>query len=337
MDKSEFYELLIERMECLYGKEIPNEIRNRYLREKDYLQLSKFEDEFIVFAKLLMEMKKKQIKYSLISTATHSFLLYLLLQLEMNPLPPHYYCPQCRRILFAKGDKKIRIGIDLPNMQCKCGSELSGEGFDLSEKFFWEQEQLNLSVSVFEGDYEFVKNWLCKDKLMQDKEIKEEYIDESIVKRLGIGIITVLAEKSELYSTNKNGWNEVRKYKKKVIENYELLLPCKRKIKNHPRNMYELIRVVAFFYTMYMKNTECYVSEDNILEAEEMYLLLEKTYDNDINKVPIFQEDGLMPGEWNVDEYNFLIFFTHAFAECVLDEITDKMSWIFEEEKAYVI
>ena len=37
MDKSEFYELLIERMECLYGKEISNEIRNRYLREKDYL------------------------------------------------------------------------------------------------------------------------------------------------------------------------------------------------------------------------------------------------------------------------------------------------------------
>ena len=49
---------LIERMENLYGKNIPDVIVKRYLREKNYLQLSEFQKEFRVFAELLLEMKK---------------------------------------------------------------------------------------------------------------------------------------------------------------------------------------------------------------------------------------------------------------------------------------
>ena len=40
MERWEFNDLLIERMENLYGKNIPDVIVKRYLREKNYLQLS---------------------------------------------------------------------------------------------------------------------------------------------------------------------------------------------------------------------------------------------------------------------------------------------------------
>ena len=61
-----------------------------------------------------------------------------------------------------------------------------------------------------------------------------------------------------------------------------------------------------------------------------MYLLLEKLYNNDINAVPIFQEDGLMIGEWKVEEYKFPVLFTHSFAEYVLHQINDKMGVLFD-------
>ena len=332
MESWEFTNLLIERMENLYGKEIPDVIIRRYVREKNYLQSSDFQDEFRTFAELLMEMQQKKMKYSIVGTATHSFLLYLLLCPEMNPLPPYYYCPHCKEIVFLdlELNNELSMGIDLPLMRCECGCELDGNGFDLSEEFFWEREQLDLLISVSEKDYEFVKNWLYEDERLKGKDIQEEdFDDESIEKRYCIGIITVLAEKAEFITENKFGWNKVRKHKEMVIENYELLLPLNKKIKKHPLDLYEVIRTVAFFHTMYTKSTSDLVGEDDIIEAEEMYSLLEKFYDNDINKAPVFLEDGLAFGEWRVEDYKFLIMYSRAFAEFVLDEINDKLKCTF--------
>lgn len=332
MKRWEFYDVLIKRMESLYREDVPEIVIKRYVREKNHLQLSEFHEEFMEFAELLMELQQNQIKYSMIGTASHSFLLYLWLQSEMNPLPPHYYCPQCKKIVFIDRGEEISMGIDLPRMRCECGCELRGDGFDLPESFFWEKEELDLKVSVGAKDYDFVKEWLSRRECLQDKKNKEEdYDDENIVKKYNVGIITVLAEKTELPIKNEIGWDEVRKHKEKVIENYELILPCKKKIKYAPQSLYEVIRIVAFFSTMYTKSTECYVGEEDILDVEDMYLLLEKCYNNDISKVPVFQEDGLMMGEWNVEDYNFRIMFTRAFAEYVLHEINDKMSILFDE------
>lgn len=331
----EFDNLLMDKLETLYGKDVPDEIAVRCVRERNYLQLSEFQDEFWVFSELLMEIKRKDIRYTIIGTATHSFFLYLLLKLEMNPLTAHYYCPRCKEVMFVEDDEEIRMGIDLPEKLCKCGHELKGEGFNLAEEFFWDGE-MDLGFSVLEEDYEYVKAWLNSDGRLKDKDIEEDdwsHVDEEdIVKRYKIGKIMVLAEKSDSFRANEIGWEEVRMHKEKVIENYELILPCNKKIKNNPRSIYEVIRVAAFFSTKYTKSTEHYVGEEDILDAEEMYLLLEKFYDNDINKAPIFLEDGLMIGEWKVEEYKFLIFFTRAFAEYVLDEINDKMKSLFDKE-----
>lgn len=332
MERWEFNDLLIERMENLYGKNIPDVIVKRYLREKNYLQLSEFQKEFRVFAELLLEMKKMKIRYSVIGTTWHSFLLWLLVEPELNPLPPHYYCPRCKDVVFVENKKEISMGIDLPEKQCKCGYEMIGDGFNLSEEFFWEKEQLDLGFSVSEIDYEYIKAWLNSDDRLKGKDIEEDdwshVEEEDIVKRYKIGIITVLAEKND-FQANEIGWSEVRMHKEKVIENYKLLLPCNLEIRNKPQNLYEVIRLIAFFSTMYTKSMERYVSEEDILDSEEMYSLLEEFYDNDINKAPVFLEDGLMLGEWAVGEYKFLILFTRAFTEYVIDEINDKMRFLF--------
>lgn len=334
MKIQDFDNLLMDKLEALYGNEVPDEIAARCVRERNYLKSSEFQDEFWVFSELLMELKKKDIRYSIIGTATHSFFLYLLLQLEMNPLQPHYYCPRCKEVVFIEDDDEIKMGIDLPEKLCKCGCDLKGEGFNLMEVFFWEGE-MDLGLSVSEEDYEYVKACLSSDERLKDKSIEEdEWIQDNkddIIKRYKIGRIMVLAEKPDVFKVNELDWEEIRNYKEKVIKNYELLLPRNKKIKNNPRSLYEVIRVIAYFTTQYRKSRENCIREEDILDAEEMYLLLEKLYNNDINTVPIFQEDGLMIGEWKVEEYKFLVLFTHAFAEYVLHQINDKMRLLFDK------
>ena len=60
MERWDFYSLLDERMANMYGRDVPDVITKRYVREKNYLQLSKFQDEFRVFAELLIEMQKSK-------------------------------------------------------------------------------------------------------------------------------------------------------------------------------------------------------------------------------------------------------------------------------------
>ena len=332
MKIQDFDHLLMDKLEALYGNEVPDEIAERCVRERNYLQSSEFQDEFWVFSELLMKLRKKEIRYSIIGTATHSFFLYLLLQLEMNPLQPYYYCPQCKEVLFV--DDEIKMGIDLPEKLCKCGCELRGEGFNLSEVFFW-KGKMNLGFSVSEEDYEYVKAWLSSDKRLKGKIIEEiespQGNKDDIIKWYKIGRIMVLAEKPDVIKNNGLDWEEIRKHKEKIIENYELLLPGNKKIKNNPKSLYEVIRVTAFFTTQYRKSRENGISEEDILDTEEMYLLLEKLYNNDINAVPIFQEDGLMIGEWKVEEYKFPVLFTHSFAEYVLYQMNDKMGLLFDK------
>jgi len=68
-----------------------------------------------------------------------SFVAYLSGITEVNPLPPHYYCPHCGYIEFAKDNQYTRHynnGYDLPPKQCSCGKELEKSGTNIPFETF---------------------------------------------------------------------------------------------------------------------------------------------------------------------------------------------------------
>lgn len=56
---------------------------------------------------------------------------------EVNPLPPHYRCPQCRWSYFDEKHELATCGVDLPPKKCPvCGTECLREGFDIPFEVF---------------------------------------------------------------------------------------------------------------------------------------------------------------------------------------------------------
>ncbi len=56
---------------------------------------------------------------------------------EVNPLPPHYRCGQCRYVDFGVDAARYTVGVDLPPRDCPdCGAPLIRDGFDIPFEVF---------------------------------------------------------------------------------------------------------------------------------------------------------------------------------------------------------
>lgn len=66
--------------------------------------------------------------------AASSFLNYCLGITEINPLPPHYYCPKCKQVEWVDD---VYCGLDLPEKECSCGGIMHGDGMNIPYQTFF--------------------------------------------------------------------------------------------------------------------------------------------------------------------------------------------------------
>ncbi len=66
-----------------------------------------------------------------------SYVAHLVGISEVNALPPHYRCPQCKFADFDVDRQRYKVGVDLPERDCPvCGAKLSRDGFDIPFEVF---------------------------------------------------------------------------------------------------------------------------------------------------------------------------------------------------------
>lgn len=124
-----------KKISTLYPIKVPEIVVARYNQELAYLKESEYLDEFEIFRLLSNEAKKSSQFIVLRGTDTGSYITYLLGNSLMNPLPAHYYCPNCGH--FEMVNTSL-FGIDLPESTCpECNEIMNSDGFNISIESVW--------------------------------------------------------------------------------------------------------------------------------------------------------------------------------------------------------
>ncbi len=125
-----------ERSAALYGDPLPEPIRERLDKELNSI----IENEYAVMyrsAEMLVE-KSMADGYLVGSRGSvgSSFAATMSGITEVNPLPPHYLCPECKHLEW--GDlQEYDCGVDMPEKKCPvCGAEYLREGFNIPFETF---------------------------------------------------------------------------------------------------------------------------------------------------------------------------------------------------------
>ena len=114
-------------------------------------------EHIFVLEKLVGWLNKKQYPYWLRGAAGSSLLLYLLGITRSNPLPPHYYCPCCKNVLWMVGCKD---GFDLVDTQlCKDKTVMVNDGHDLPWQNIWGVKKGYLEIDLPKQLYGFISRY----------------------------------------------------------------------------------------------------------------------------------------------------------------------------------
>ncbi|MBQ3182360.1 MAG: helix-turn-helix domain-containing protein [Clostridia bacterium] len=186
--KKQLWNKALEIMHNRYGEIVPIEILNRFLSEQTEMQNTDMIVYFDFLSVLVSEAKKCGEHIRVKGGVGSSFVAYLLGATEVNPLKPHYYCPDCKTVIF---DDSVKSGWDLPYRRCLCTKPMISGGHGIPFEIYRNDVQNNISLTVSVSPEFFSSAKKCAEKYFKEYKTKVEDRDERI------SIITVTSQWSE--------------------------------------------------------------------------------------------------------------------------------------------
>lgn len=112
----------------VYGENPPALCWSRLAAEEATLRETNEIQSFYILGRIEEEAQKNHCVFWASDTLSSSFAAWLLGATKVNPLPPHYRCPNCGKTEFISG---ISDGFDLPEKHCTCGAEFLRDGHNI--------------------------------------------------------------------------------------------------------------------------------------------------------------------------------------------------------------
>ena len=133
--EQELYDRVWGRCHELYGDEPPQLIVDRLNVELKSI-LGKYDVVYMSAQKLVQRSLENGYLVGSRGSVGSSLVAYMSGITEVNSLPPHYRCPQCRRTEFIT-DGSYGCGADMPDKLCPdCGTRYAKDGFDIPFETF---------------------------------------------------------------------------------------------------------------------------------------------------------------------------------------------------------
>mgnify|MGYP000597844246 CR=1 FL=1 len=134
--EAEIRQMSYERAHEFYGEELPQLVIDRLEKELSSIIENGFAVIYLIAHKLVKKSLEDGYLVGSRGSVGSSFVATMTEITEVNPLPPHYRCPQCSKHEFIT-DGSIGTGVDLPDKVCPhCGTKYIKDGFDIPFEVF---------------------------------------------------------------------------------------------------------------------------------------------------------------------------------------------------------